>query len=52
MAGGVLDDMQRIFNVVSAVVKHPASYPLIKVAGATAAAAAAAAAARLDPISV
>ena len=35
VAGGILDDMQRIFNVVSAVVKHPAAYPLIKVAGAT-----------------
>ena len=63
MAGGILDDMQRIFNVVSAVVKHPAAYPLIKVASAPVsiyltrvpaaaaaapAAAAAAAAARLD----
>ena len=35
VAGGILDDMQRIFNVVSAVVKHPAAYPPIKVAGAT-----------------
>ena len=35
VAEGILDDMQRIFNVVSAVVKHPAAYPPIKVAGAT-----------------
>ena len=33
VAGGILDDMQRIFNVVSAGLKHPAACPLIKVAG-------------------
>ena len=43
MAGGILDDMQRIFDIISAVVKHAAAYPPIKVAGAAAAAAAAAA---------
>ena len=32
VAEGILDDMQKIFNVVSAVVKHPAACPLIKVA--------------------
>ena len=29
MAGGILDDMQRIFDIISAVVKHAAAYPLL-----------------------
>ena len=37
VAASVLNDMQRIFDVISAGSKHPAACPLIEVAGSAAA---------------
>ena len=37
VAGSVLNDMQGIFDVISAGSKHPAAGPLIEVAGSSAA---------------
>ena len=37
VAEGILDDMQRTFDVISAGLKHPAACPLIEVAGSAAA---------------